>query len=129
MTIYLAARYGRKNELAERARELQALGVTITSRWHNNPSEPYPRTNYERHPAMTNIAEQDLLDIHRAEALLVFTEEGRILGGGHHWETGYAYAQKKTIYLLGPRYTVFYHLADVRQYHSWEELKHHLAQM
>jgi hypothetical protein len=42
------------------------LGVTITRRWHNRPSEPYPRMNYERHPAMTNIAEQDLLDIDRA---------------------------------------------------------------
>jgi nucleoside 2-deoxyribosyltransferase len=123
MKIYLAARYGRKQEIADRARELEAVGVMITSRWHDKPFEPYPRDATNPDPEMIRAALDDLRDIDRADALLVFTDPGAVLGGGHHWEAGYAYGQNKIIYLLGPRQTVFYHLASIRQYHHWQDLK------
>lgn len=70
MNIYLTARYGRRQELADLAREQEALGVTVTSRWYNKPPELYPRTNFGGQAAITNISEEDLVDIYRAQAHL-----------------------------------------------------------
>jgi hypothetical protein len=123
MNIYLAARFTRWNEMASRARELQTRGHTITSRWHNGThfaKLPFDRTI--RSPELSAFADEDLFDIDRAQAVILFTEHGPRIGGGPHVEAGYALGQKKRLYILGPRENAFYHLPEVFQFNDWQSL-------
>jgi len=124
MFIYLAARFARWPEIAAKARELEAQGHTITSRWHNGSHTakfPYDRTAHSEQ--LATFAVEDLEDIDHADALVLFTEHGQHQGGSRHVEAGYAIATKKRIFIVGPRENVFYHLDQVCQLNTWEELK------
>jgi nucleoside 2-deoxyribosyltransferase len=123
MRIYLAARLGRWPEMAYRARELEALGHEITSRWHHGHSKP-------RHPAdrgalswdLARVAREDLDDVIRADGVVLFTEYGKHFAGGRHVEAGYALALNKLLFIVGPRENVFYHLPEVVHASTWQEL-------
>jgi hypothetical protein len=124
MKIYLAARLGRFREMEERASELRRRGHVPTSRWHNG-SHMFgyqSRDHWLHSPQLERAAVEDLHDIDEAEALLLFTESGPQLGGGRHFEAGYAYARSKRLLVLGPREQVFLHLSSVRVFSSWNDL-------
>jgi hypothetical protein len=107
-TIYLAARYGRRLELAAIARALTAAGHTITSRWLNGSHDG--RADVE-------AALEDLQDIDAADTVVSFTEgPGAVPGrarGGRHVEFGYALARGHRCIVVGHRENVFHHVPGV----------------
>lgn len=113
-TIYLAARFGRIEEMRAIAGGLEAIGWRVTSRWI--------RGGHDDHEGLTPAlaAREDVEDITAARVLAAFTEgpgagsSGRARGG-RHWEAGYAFALKKRIIVVGPRENVFYNLPGHEQ--------------
>ena len=84
MKVYLTARFARQDEMAKYAEDLNRLGHEVTSRWLGvelGPGTPLSHPNWSR------LAQQDVDDIRRADALICFTEAS---GGGaaRHVEFG-----------------------------------------
>jgi nucleoside 2-deoxyribosyltransferase len=116
MKVYLAARFSRLPELNRYRAELEAAGITVTSRWllggHEwvgTPDEQIPRERLAR------FAAEDLEDIDAADVLLCFTESPRSgpARGGRHVEFGYALAKRKPVIVVGHIENVFYALPQV----------------
>ncbi len=122
MKIYLAARYTRREEMRERAIELEAMGHKVTSRWINGShgmDDDNPR-EAER------FALEDFADLLEAGVVVSFTEAPRSghSRGGRHVEFGMAVAVGKTTIVVGHRENVFHCLPWVVFYETWDEAKH-----
>jgi len=103
--LYLAGRYGRREELAIYAHRLRNRGHIVTSRWLDltYPEDPIDiKTRCE-------LADRDLEDLRAAEVLISFTEPSdSVYGrGGRHVEFGIALALGKTLHVVGHRENVF----------------------
>lgn len=119
--IYLAGRYSRRAELAEYAKDLEKLGAEITSTWlkglHEKEEIEGPD---ELGLNRASWAKEDLYDIARSDALILFTNDTSAAGrGGAHAEFGIALASGKNISIVGPRTHVFCYLPDVYWWPNW----------
>jgi nucleoside 2-deoxyribosyltransferase len=138
MKAYLAARYSRHEEMQEYARQLEAIGVQVTSCWINGShqlmanGEPLGRDReamFEAdEPSMrqqrAEFAQQDLQDVLAADVVISFTEQPRQLNssrGGRHVEFGVAIAAHKWCMVVGYRENVFHNLPQVEFYETWPE--------
>ena len=122
MRIYIASRYGRRAEMVEAARQLEALGHEVTSRWIDGEHEAVDATASDEE--RRGWALEDVADIDRCQVLLAFTEEPGAAGGGRggrHIETGYALGCGKLVYLVGPSENVFHCLPQVQRWKTWGE--------
>ena len=128
LAVYLAARYSRKNEIREKAKELIDLGITVTSRWLEEKEDPNATMADVGDAFCLEVANQDIEDIDHSDLVVLFTEnpEEAYVRGGRHFESGYAYGLKKPLIILGPRENVFHHLLNVPNVETWEELKANL---
>jgi hypothetical protein len=120
--IYLAGRYGRRPELGQVRRALEAFGYLVTSRWLDG--HPDGDGNDER------WAREDLEDIDAAGILVCYAERPGQRGrarGGRHVELGYALGTGKRVILVGPRENVFHHLARVTVVENTAQLLRLLA--
>lgn len=131
LMVYLAGRYGRREELAGYAAELRAAGIGVTSRWLEGDHE-MPLGDYDE-MELRRFATEDLDDIDLAEVLVLFTEAPDAPGrrrGGRHVEFGYALALGITTVIVGPVENVFCVVASHRS-ESWRDaldyLVHELA--
>ena len=107
MRIYLGSDWKRREELWGYARDLEALGHTVTSNWlwTELKDEDY-RKRWEEQARM------DCHDIWTSDICIFFTEQpGTMSRGGRHWEAGYATALTKRVYVIGPVESQFYTLA------------------
>lgn len=122
--VYLAGRYGRREELKGYADELEDYGIISTATWllggHDEPYEGMTEDEFR-----TECAEVDLADIDEADMLIAFTEPRvdnvSYTRGGRHVELGYAIAQSKEIHIIGPRENVFCHLEQLHVWESWKQ--------
>lgn len=117
MDVYLAARFGRREELRAIAHELRERGIAVTSRWIDVELDDRAVDPKAREAA----ADQNLFDIHRAQVLVALSEdpEEPVAGGrrgGRHVELGIAIAQRKTVVVVGPPENVFHYLDRVRRF-------------
>lgn len=105
--VYLAARYGRRDELNGYRQRLHGDGFEVTSHWLTaDPPSP--------------IAElTDAHDIRRADALVAFAEEAEGGGGGRHVELGIALG--KLVIVLGRPEHLFHRLPQVRVALDWDD--------
>ena len=114
-SVYIASRYGRRQEMLVYAKRLREVGVEVTSRWVEGLHDGLPDAV---------CAYDDLRDIDKAEALVSFTETpGDIPGrsrGGRHVEFGYALAKGKELHIVGPRENVFHHLLRCYRWPNFE---------
>ena len=119
MNVYLTARFARKDEMAAYAEELNKLGHVVTSRWLLDV-EFDPRTPLS-HPNWSQLAQQDLDDIRRADALISFTETS---GGGaaRHVELGIGLGLGKRVYIVGSAEHLFHTLPQLEVYPDWDAL-------
>lgn len=124
MKIYIAGRYGRREELAGYRDQIEAMGLghTVTSSWLNGEHESMDG-DWRLHPyEARNWAANDLADIDEADVLLAITgdvgEAGT--GGGRHVEWGYAVAKGKALVFVGPIESIFYLQAHYR-YETWDQ--------
>lgn len=135
MKIYIAARYGRKDELKTLFAKLEELGHECTSRWISDGEEG---------KTQQQAAEMDVEDVLRADALLFVGEpSGSVNRGGGRWfEFGVAFqAGKLCLALLddsgsgehsGSRdghESVFTHLPSVRTFRSEAEVLDYLGML
>lgn len=125
-SVYLASKFGRREELLGYAGELREAGVTVTSRWltqHGKDSVTVETTgNTELGATAPRFASEDVEDVAAADTLISFTAGGGGRGG-RHVDFGVGVALGKRLILVGPRENVFHALVEVEQYDTWEEVK------
>lgn len=128
-SFYLAARFGRRDELNSYRLLLAEHGYTVTSRWltqHQKLDLQAPGASYSEDERRA-FALQDYIDVTRASHLVAFTEDpndnapgGR--RGGRHVELGVAIALGKTVYIVGPRENVFCFLPGITCFDNFNQL-------
>jgi len=125
MKIYLAARYSRFPEMQTYARDLEALGHHITSRWILGNHDIRSHGESEAASWMPLWAQEDWNDLRNAECCISFTEApGDIPGrsrGGRHVEYGAALALGKQLIVVGYRENVFHWLPEATFVETWSE--------
>lgn len=124
MQVYLAGRYSQKEDIKVKARELESLGIEVTSSWLEEPHSPQVGLT-ELTPDLARFyAHQDLTDIYRADLVILFTVDPNTptVRGGRHFESGFAHGLGRPLILCGPRENVFHYLPSVKQYDTWAEL-------
>ncbi len=115
-TIYLAARFSRKDELNGYRRILERDGCEVTSRWLTGVHEWIGTVDeFIPHTAQQAFANDDLEDIERSGLFLYFADppDNRGTRGGKDFELGYAYATGIPCIVVGHRSHVFTHLRDM----------------
>jgi hypothetical protein len=143
-SVYLAARYARRQELCRYREELEARGIEVTSRWLNGPDQVTASGQ-----ALGSAAEQliesgdpaagilraacalaDMEDIAAADVFIAFTEDPDFYApgssrGGRHIEMGLALARPRMrIIVVGPRENQFCWIAfRVEQHDTWRDLR------
>lgn len=128
-SIYLAARYSRREEMIGYAGQLEALGYDVDAEWvwkgHDKPKDC---SEDREHEFYAYAALHDYHDIYNARTLICFTEAASDPNGngGKDVELGIALGMengivKREIILIGPRRTVFHYLAIVKQFDTWQD--------
>ncbi len=116
--VYLAARYGRRDELNAYRARLHGDGIEVTSRWLM-VDPPAPRAELtDAH--WRELAETDIDDIRRADALVAFAEESGGGRGGRHVELGVAVALEKLVVVVGSPEHIFHRLPQIRVAPDWD---------
>ena len=121
LRIYIAARYGRRDEAFDLEQVLLPLGVEITSTWiHQTQDEMAYEQGIEE---TTRLAEKDVAEIKRSDMLVYLSEEetntwGR---GGRHVEFGIAVARAKMLCVIGPKENLFHYLPEVQHFDSVDD--------
>ena len=118
--IYLASRYGRRDELIKYRNDLIDMGFHITSRWlMGDPGVEESATVADKH----RWAKEDWEDLQEASIFLTFTEppESTASRGGRHVEFGAALGFEKRCMVVGPRENVFHCLPQVEVFETWEK--------
>ena len=120
MTVYLAARYSRRSELAGYALDLLNGGHTVVARWlHSHNAVDGDETELR-----ALWAAEDMEDLSVADVVISFTEQQRSAQngrGGRHVEFGMALALGKRVIVVGHRENVFHCLPQVEFYETWAE--------
>lgn len=123
MKVYIAARFSRQHEVARCAGELEAAGITVTSRWFRGGHE-WVGTADEEIPVgrLAQFAQEDLDDLVAADVLVCLTESPRTgpARGGRHVEFGYALGISMPTVVVGHRENVFYCLPRVTFAPDWQ---------
>jgi hypothetical protein len=124
MNVYVCAMYARFPEMQGYAKELQALGHTITSRWIRGDHELRAHGDAERADWQERWALEDWHDLTHADTVIAFTE-GLGEGPGHRRsgrlvEWGMALALGKRCIAVGTRENVFFWLSQVEWHPTWQ---------
>jgi hypothetical protein len=111
MRCYLAAAWGRREEILRVANRLRLEGVAITSSWLTE-EEGMQSGNKERF--LRERAYVDLQDVDRADILVRFADMPRtrkvakaLISGARMFEMGYAKAKGKGLVVVGGKQHVF----------------------
>jgi len=115
MKVYIASRFSRIQEAEQVIRPaLEAIGWTVTSRWHREQADQPVDGAMAHHTAAENgeFALRDLEDVDAADALVLLTEEPESCWprGARHVDFGWAWKSGKTCLIIGPRENVFHWL-------------------
>ena len=119
MRVYIAGKWEAKARLVGIASKLEALGHTVTSRWlKNDVAVETGAWALMTGNEASGIAQQDLLDIDAADALILDTiDESNT--GGREVEYGFALGRGKIVMVIGPKRNGFHHLFEGFQ--GWDE--------
>lgn len=120
MKIYLSGSFNLRQDIALLARELKSKGFEVTSSWLSEPEVRFDDAATEEW-ARRARANEDVEDIRRSDALIVFTRVPST-SGGLYWELGYADALGLDLYVVGPVLNVFMLRSKVNHYRTFAEL-------
>jgi nucleoside 2-deoxyribosyltransferase len=126
LKAYLAARYDRRDELRAIAEKLRKeVHFTITSRWLNETEPLNSDMGDHSDEFYTLTATIDLEDVNDADCVVFFSEDPleAFKRGGRHVEFGFALAQNKPIYVIGPKENVFHYVngSQVAHFHTVDQ--------
>lgn len=122
--VYLAARYGRRLEMVERACELKAAGYVSSATWLDGTHETLDESPGWGGRA-AEFAKVDLEDIERSDWLVMFADDpGMVSRGGRHVELGYALALRRhggrpSVVIIGEPECVFHWADEVMRFPTW----------
>lgn len=119
--VYIASRFARRDEMRAIARELEAMGFEVTSRWLESTAGLSP-TELEPGRLGAKLAAMDFEDLRRSQLCLAFTEHAehpRPGRGGRHTELGIALGLGLKVVLVGPREHVFHALPAIQNFPDW----------
>jgi nucleoside 2-deoxyribosyltransferase len=125
MKLYIAARYPRKEEMRKAAAKLTIAGHKITASWLDEAHALDVQLDEISPKDLQRMAETDIRDILRADALVFFAEAPTATypRGGRHVEFGVALALDKPIYVIGEvEENIFHYLPQVVLIPSVEKL-------
>ena len=124
MKVYLAARYTRKDEIAQYVKLFEAVGIKVTSTWMTEPHGGQVQLADVRDDQLREYALRDLEEIKAANIFILFSESDQTANrrGGRHVEHGYALALGKPILVVGPRENIFHYLDNVEHYETIDEV-------
>jgi len=112
--VYLAATYSRHPELQNYAKDLQALGYEITSRWIWGEHAAFDHDIMGSGNAefAGQMALEDEEGVWNSDIFIAFTEppETNARRGGFHVETGMARALGKRLFIVGHYTNIFHRL-------------------
>ncbi|HUP84676.1 MAG TPA: GrpB family protein [Acidimicrobiales bacterium] len=116
INVYMAADFARAAEADALADQVREAGLVVVSRWHrivDGAEAAAARAGTAPAPAEAlAAAERNLDDLALADVLVVLTT-GSAARGGRHFETGFAYAARKHVVVVGPPEHAFHHLDGV----------------
>ena len=114
MKFYLAAKFSRREEMEQKANELETYGFKPNCRWVFGGEEGLTRRD---------ICMLDLEDVEESDLIVLFTHPRAEPqpGGGRFVEFGYAMALSKKLVVIGPEENVFLTHPDISRYDTWEE--------
>ena len=119
MKVYLAGPYGARETIAGYRDELNTIGIEVTATWLTETHEIADGTTGAA-TALTDDtvarhAKTDLIDVERADLLVLFTAKsvGTEGGGGRHIETGYALALSKPVLVVGEPENIFHRIGSL----------------
>ena len=141
MKVYLASWFASKDEIKQRAEQLRAAGVEVTSRWLEETVKPTVAIQEVEDPYLRETAQIDIEDVLLANYVVLNVPSANDLKtvdipvsswarGGRHFESGFQYATmmfflwlpesiKKTgprgMVLVGHRENVFHYLDGVNK--------------
>ena len=130
--IYIAGRYDRREELAEKAQQLRDMGYTVDCRWllgTHQLHEGAEKIDVDHHPEhgvsmlAAPFAQDDYEDLKKTDTIVFFSEppDSHSKRGGRHVEFGMALAWGLRLIVIGQRENVFHCLPQVERYDTWEE--------
>ena len=118
MKVYLAAAFSRKDEIKQVAEELRERGITITSRWLDEPT--YPAYDINHAEFLRQRAQIDLADINEADILIRFSDDlsfslipSHLATGSRMGEMMWALAHGKKVYVVGGHQCIFDWLPEI----------------
>ena len=108
MKVYLAAMYSLMTSMQFYHDRLRNAGHEPTSRWVDGNEEG---------TSCAEAAAMDLIDIERADVLILFTNQKGTMfkSGGRFVELGYAIGIDKRIIVVGDYENVFIHLPEIER--------------
>lgn len=115
MMIYLAAAYGRKQELIDHRSKLEQAGHDVTSSWLDTADDYNQPTDDQERAA---LAQQDIDDLLAADLVICFTEQPGTTArrGGRHVELGIAIHAKRQVWIVGPKENIFCCLPCIKHF-------------
>ncbi len=125
-SIYLAARYSRREEIRGYKINLENKGFVVTSRWLEDISTDEEHILVNKIEESDNsipieariLADIDVSDVMQADTLILFSETpvSKYARGGRHVEFGIALASNKRVIVIGPRENIFHTLENVEHF-------------
>ena len=125
MKVYLAAPYQMKDIIKARSVELQALGITTTSSWVDEPEKPTIQVHEVSPELDRKYADRDVCDV-RAADLLIFQGDPTktIIRAGRHVEFGIAVERQMPIFVVGEDHeNIFHYIRRVKHFSDWDAVK------
>lgn len=120
-TVYIAARFSDQKEARNLREYLRGKGFSVTARWiDEEPGLDVTMSDDQRR----FLAKMDVLDVRRAQALVLVNNTGKDTygTGGCHTEVGLALGMGIPVIVFGPRTNIFMYLPQVQQAHVAEEI-------
>lgn len=130
LRIYLASAFSKQAQTRQLAKELEMLGLHITSKWlYQTKSDHAASEKFLR-----EVAERDLEDMRRADIFVRISDpeysrsepvNPKLLSGARMWESGYAFSLGKTVIVVNGPQCIFdrlpgvIHLKDAQELKSW----------
>ena len=115
MRIYLAAPFGRADEMRTHRAWLRALGHECTSRWLDEETAQTNVAEDMREATLTKYAQDDMADVLASDLVVVFLTTEK-LRGGCLVEWGIALGAHIPVVIVGSTEVVFAHLPRVKTY-------------